>query len=88
MRLWAAAQAKAVCTDWDMRSFFQVVHYDVNHCLDQLKELRVPELVPSDSVEVLIQVCVALRAKLVSEIKVNIGKLKVSPRRLHDSRSK
>lgn len=78
MRLWAAAQAKAVCTDWEMRFFFQVVHFDVNRCLDQLKELRVPDLVPSDSVEVLIQVCVALRAKLVSEIKVNIGKLKVS----------
>lgn len=60
-----------------MKMFFKVVYNDVNHCLEQLNELRVPELVPADSYEVLVQVCVALRAKLVSEIKVNINKLKV-----------
>lgn len=60
-----------------MKMFFKVVYNDVNHCLEQLKELRVPDLVPADSFEVLVQVCVALRAKLVSEIKVNVNKLKV-----------
>lgn len=78
MRLWAAYKAKELCTEWNMKMFFKVVHNDVNHCLEQLNELRVPELVPADSFEVLVQVCVALRAKLVSEIKVNVNKLKVN----------
>lgn len=77
MRLWAAYKAKELCTDWNMKMFFKVVYNDVNHCLEQLNELRVPELVPADPFEVLVQVCVALRAKLVSEIKVNVNKLKV-----------
>lgn len=77
MRLWAAYKAKELCTEWNMKMFFKVVYNDVNHCLEQLKDLRVPDLVPADSFEVLVQVCVALRAKLVSEIKVNVNKLKV-----------
>lgn len=77
LRLWAAVQAKTLCTDWNMKLFFKVVHNDVNQCLDTLKELRVPEMVPTDSLEVLVQVCVALRAKLVSEIRVNVSKLAV-----------
>lgn len=77
MRLWAAAKAKALCTDWNMTMFFKVVQNDVNQCLEQIKVLRVPDLVPTDMLEVQVKVCVALRAKLVSEVKVNIGKLKV-----------
>lgn len=77
MRLWAAAQAKNLSSNWNMRLFFKVVYTDVNHCLEQLQDLRVPVLAPANSLEVLVQVCVALRAKLVSEIKVNITKLKV-----------
>lgn len=77
MRLWAAAKAKALCTDWNMTMFFKVVQNDVNQCLDQIKMLRVPDLVPTDLLEVQVKVCVALRAKLISEVKVNIGKLKV-----------
>lgn len=57
--------------------FFKVVQNDVDQCLDQIKVLRVPDLVPTDSLEVQVKVCVALRAKLISEVKVNIGKLKV-----------
>lgn len=76
MRLWAAAKAKALCTEWNMMMFFKVVQNDVNFCLDQIKTLRVPELVPSDPLEVQVQVCVALRAKLISEVKININKLK------------
>lgn len=57
--------------------FFQVVQNDVNQCLEQIKVLRVPDLVPTDTFEVEVKVNVALRAKLVSEVKVNICKLKV-----------
>jgi len=76
MRLWASAKAKSLCSEWSMNIFFRVVHDDVGLCLDQLHELRVPVLASADPLEVHIQVCVALRAKLVSEIKTNINKLK------------
>lgn len=78
MRLWAAAKAKSLCIDWCMEMFFKVVQNDVNQCLEQIKSLRMPDLVAADISEVEIQVNVALRAKLVSEVKVNICKLKVS----------
>lgn len=78
MRLWAAAKAKALCTDWSMSMFFQVVENDVNQCLEQIRRLRVPDLVPTDTFEVEVKVNVALRAKLVSEVKVNICKLKLT----------
>lgn len=77
MRLWAAAKAKALCIEWCMEMFFKVVQNDVNQCLEQIKTLRTPDLVSADAFEVEIQVNVALRAKLVSEVKVNICKLKV-----------
>lgn len=78
MRLWAAAKSKALCIDWCMDMFFKVVHNDINQCLEQIKTLRTPNLVPTDSFEVEIKVNVALRAKLISEVKVNICKLKVT----------
>lgn len=78
MRLWAAAKSKALCIDWCMDMYFKVVHNDINQCLEQIKILRTPNLVPTDSFEVEIEVNVALRAKLISEVKVNICKLKVT----------
>lgn len=76
MRLWAAEQSKALCTEWNMLMFFKVVHGDIGLCLEQLAELRVPQMVAPGPLDVHVQVCVSLRAKLVSEIKVNIEKLK------------
>lgn len=76
-RLWAAAQAKYLCIEWNMSLFFQVVQSDLSQCLKQISILRVPDLVPNDKYEVEVKVNVALRAKLVSEVKVNIHKLKV-----------
>lgn len=78
MRLWAAAKSKALCIDWCMDMFFKVVHNDINQCLEQIKILRTPNLVPTDPFEVETKVNVALRAKLISEVKVNICKLKVT----------
>ncbi|KAL9697043.1 hypothetical protein quinque_000484 [Culex quinquefasciatus] len=76
MRIWASNRARSLCTDWNMMMFFKVVHNDIGLCLEQLQYLRVPELVPPSALEVQVQVCVALREKLVSEIKENIRKLK------------
>ncbi|XP_058825246.1 uncharacterized protein LOC131685499 [Topomyia yanbarensis] len=78
MRIWASNKARSLCTDWNMMMFFKVVHNDIGICLEQLQYLRVPELVSPDALEVQVQVCVALRAKLVSEIKENIKKLKLA----------
>lgn len=72
------AKAKSLSADWNMKMFFRVVHDDVKLCLTQLNQLRLPQLASTDPLEVHLQVCVALRAKLISEIKVNIDKLKVS----------
>lgn len=77
MRLWAAAQAKSLCTDWNMSLFFCVVQSDLSECLKQISILRVPDLIPTDPYEVEVKVNVALRAKLVSEVKVNVQKLRV-----------
>lgn len=77
MRLWAAAEAKALCTDWNMSLFFRVVQCDLSDCLHQISILRMPDLIPPDRYDVEVKVNVALRAKLVSEVKVNIHKLKV-----------
>lgn len=78
MRLWAAAKAKSLSSEWNMKMFFRVVNDDVKLCLNQLSGVRFPQLVPADPLEVHLQVCVDLRAKLVSEVKVNIEKLKVN----------
>lgn len=66
-------------TEWCMDMFFAIVQNDVDQCLDQIKALRTPDLVTPEAIEVEVQVNVALRAKLISEVKVNICKLKVNP---------
>ncbi|XP_035900175.1 uncharacterized protein LOC118506736 [Anopheles stephensi] len=78
MRIWAANKARSLCTDWNMMMFFKVVHNDIGLCLEQLQYIRVPDLSADDPLEVQVQVCVALREKLVSEIKENIIKLKAT----------
>lgn len=76
MRLWAAEQSKCLCAEWNMNMFFKVVHGDIGLCLEHLADLRVPQMVPPGPLDVHVQVCVSLRAKLVSEIRINIEKLK------------
>lgn len=58
--------------------FFKVVHMDMaGLCSERLNELRAPQLSATDPLEVHIQVNVALRAKLVEEIRENSEKVKV-----------
>lgn len=59
-----------------MALFFKIVKSDIGASLEQLADLRVSDMVQPGPIEVHVQVCVALRAKLVSEIKINIEKLK------------
>lgn len=42
MRLWTVTKAKELCSDWNMKTFFQVVHNDMERCLEHLNDLRLP----------------------------------------------
>lgn len=42
MRLWAATRAKELCSDWNTKMFFRVVHNDIFNCLEHLNDLRMP----------------------------------------------
>lgn len=42
MRLWTVTKAKELCSDWNMKIFFQVVHDDMDKCLEHLNDLRLP----------------------------------------------
>lgn len=77
-RLWAVCKAKTLCIEWNMEMFFKVAQNDVNQCLHQIKVIQVPDLMSTAQYEEQIKVTVSLRAKLISEIKVNVCKLQVS----------
>lgn len=80
MRLWAGRDTRRSAHDWNVKSFFMVTQQDISLCLEQLARLRLPQpgvkiiVKPTD---VHINVCYNLKEKLLSEIKVNIDKLKV-----------
>ena len=45
MRLWGMTIAKELCSSWNMKMFFRLVHIDMGGiCLEQLGELRAPVL--------------------------------------------
>lgn len=35
-------KAKEFCSNWNMKIFFQVVHDDMEKCLEHLNDLRLP----------------------------------------------
>lgn len=70
VRIWALMRAKQLCADWNMHYFF-LVENDIQLCYEQLREVRVPDLVEPSSFEVQDTVCVALRGKVVEEIREN-----------------
>ncbi|CAO1395618.1 unnamed protein product [Diamesa serratosioi] len=79
MRLWGNTKAKELCSDWNMKMLFRLIHNDMGGiCVDRLNELRAPVLVAENPLEVHIQVNVALRGKLVEEIKDNTVKVKTT----------
>lgn len=63
-----------------MEAFFTVTHKDIPNCLSQLGMLRLTDYtaeIEKGGLGVHVQVCANMRAKLVSEVKENIQKLKV-----------
>ncbi|CAH2090360.1 unnamed protein product [Euphydryas editha] len=78
-RLWCAAQARQLAAQWRVDDFFRVVHHDLRACLEQLQQLRFADhtvAIESGNIGVHENVCAKMREKLVSEVKINIQKLK------------
>uniref|UniRef100_A0A1B6E8U2 Coiled-coil protein 142 C-terminal domain-containing protein n=1 Tax=Clastoptera arizonana TaxID=38151 RepID=A0A1B6E8U2_9HEMI len=77
VRLWVESRARQLSNYWNMNQFFKVTQNDVNICLHALSQLQLANqtdlLGPDSSVHVM--VCCKMRAKLVSEVRVNIEKL-------------
>lgn len=63
-----------------MAAFFKVTHTDIVNCLSQLSMLRLSDYtveIEKGGLDVHVEVCAKMRAKLVSEVKENIQQLKV-----------
>ncbi|XP_036332038.1 uncharacterized protein LOC118743458 isoform X1 [Rhagoletis pomonella] len=75
MRLWVKEQAKQLCCEWQMDRFFRILEHDVRVCLAGFSSHKLPKLT-ADLTDILMLVNVALRAKLILEINVNIDQLK------------
>ncbi|XP_018563255.1 uncharacterized protein LOC108904989 [Anoplophora glabripennis] len=81
-RLWAANESKKIANTWNMKAFFAVIHTDITNCLGQLNNLRMADHtieIEKGRMGVHVEVCTLMRAKLTSEVKVNIEKLKSTP---------
>lgn len=79
-RLWAMSETKKIANSWNMAAFFKITHDDIQHCLSQLNMLKLTDYtaeIEKGGLEVHVEVCAKMRAKLVSEVKENIEKLKV-----------
>ncbi|CAH0400108.1 unnamed protein product [Chilo suppressalis] len=78
-RLWCVGETRRLANTWDMGGFFRVAHDDMRACAEQLQDLRFADHTPTieaGKIGVHENVCAKMREKLVSEVKVNIQKLK------------
>ncbi|XP_037948176.1 uncharacterized protein LOC119679743 [Teleopsis dalmanni] len=75
MRIWVTEQTKLLCCEWKMSLFFKILEQDVQICLKLFDKFKLPNL-SSNLNDILMLVCIALRTKLICEVKVNIEKLK------------
>ncbi|XP_047113122.1 uncharacterized protein LOC124789716 [Schistocerca piceifrons] len=79
-RLWALANARRLASAWDVAKFFLVSQADIALCMRKLQELHFAEHKDLSSVSSEhVMVCAKMRAKLVSEVRSNIEKLKQVP---------
>lgn len=79
-RLWAASETRKLANCWNVDSFFIIIQCDIKACLSELNGLRLDDHtieIEKGGLDVHVQVCANMREKLVSEVKVNIDKLKV-----------
>ncbi|XP_056647608.1 uncharacterized protein LOC130452384 [Diorhabda sublineata] len=78
-RSWCINECKKLVNAWNVSAFFAVIHEDIVNCLDQLNNLKLADHtneIQKGNLGVHVEVCALMRAKLVSEVKVNFDKLK------------
>ncbi|CAG4952736.1 unnamed protein product [Colias eurytheme] len=78
-RLWCLAETRRLANSWAMDDFFRIAHNDMVACMEQLNNLRFADhtaTIELGKIGVHENVCAKMREKLVSEVKVNIQKLK------------
>ncbi|KAL0878824.1 hypothetical protein ABMA27_003850 [Loxostege sticticalis] len=78
-RLWCLAETRRLANMWEMDDFFRIAHNDMQACMEQLLNLRFADhtaTIEAGKIGVHENVCAKMREKLVSEVKVNIQKLK------------
>ncbi|KAL4715689.1 hypothetical protein ACJJTC_006268 [Scirpophaga incertulas] len=78
-RLWCLAETRRLANMWEMDDFFRIAHNDMQTCMEQLLNLRFADhtaTIEEGKIGVHENVCAKMREKLVSEVKVNIQKLK------------
>ncbi|XP_003708560.2 coiled-coil domain-containing protein 142 isoform X2 [Megachile rotundata] len=74
-RLWIVQEAKIIAHTWELDVFFLLVKGDIVNCLEELSYLKLADhasTLSMDSVSVQVYVCAKMRAKIVSEVSVNI----------------
>ncbi|KAK1122726.1 hypothetical protein K0M31_009170 [Melipona bicolor] len=77
-RLWIVQEAKIIAHTWELDVFFLLVKGDIVNCLEELSYLKLADhtnTLLTDSVSVQVYVCAKMRAKIVSEVNVNIDLL-------------
>ncbi|XP_017752362.1 PREDICTED: coiled-coil domain-containing protein 142 [Eufriesea mexicana] len=77
-RLWIEQEAKIIAHTWDLDVFFLLVKGDIVNCLEELSYLKLADhtnALSTDPISVQVYVCAKMRAKIVSEVNVNIDLL-------------
>ncbi|XP_078032819.1 coiled-coil domain-containing protein 142 [Augochlora pura] len=77
-RLWILQEAKIIAHTWELEVFFSLVKGDIPNFLEELSYLKLADHtneLSTDSVSVQVYVCGNMRAKIVSEVNVNVSLL-------------
>ncbi|XP_076376723.1 coiled-coil domain-containing protein 142 isoform X1 [Megalopta genalis] len=77
-RLWILQEAKIIAHTWELEVFFLLVKGDIPNFLEELSYLKLADHtneLSTDAVSVQVYVCGNMRAKIVSEVNVNVSLL-------------
>ncbi|XP_014603248.1 PREDICTED: coiled-coil domain-containing protein 142 [Polistes canadensis] len=86
-RLWVMQESKMIAHTWDLDVLFLMVKGDVVNSLEELSYLKLADhssALSEESVSVQVLVCVKMRAKIVSEVNVNVQLLQDTPAKCMD----
>ncbi|XP_050302456.1 uncharacterized protein LOC126740468 [Anthonomus grandis grandis] len=81
-RLWVINECRSLANNWSVKEFFEITHVNTVNFLSVLTDLRLNDHsmdFTKKGLDVQIKMCALMRAKLKSEVKVNIEKLKETP---------